>query len=233
MTSEDKADRYAFKPGRLSSHGRVLRAAASWPRTSRILEIGTASGYLGRELRALGFVHVVGVERDAACAAIARPHYSAQLVADLERDTLCEELGEFDVLICADVLEHLRDPLAQLRTLARRVKPSGLLVVSLPNAVNWVVRLSVLSGRFSYTDRGLLDRGHLRFFTRGTARALIEQAGFAVEQCDSTPIPIGLATAGWLPRPVARLAELAYYGVARCWPTLFAYQLVFVARKKP
>ena len=49
------AERYEFKPGRFSSHGRILRLAAEWPRTSRILEVGTASGYVGRELRALGF----------------------------------------------------------------------------------------------------------------------------------------------------------------------------------
>jgi hypothetical protein len=150
----------------------------------------------------------------------------------VEQNALGDELGAFDALICADVLEHLRDPLAQLRALAGRLKPSGLAIVSLPNAVNWTVRLSVLAGRFAYTDRGLLDQGHLRFFTRRTAAALIEEAGFVIERCDPTPIPIGLA-AGWLPEPMARAAETGYYAVALGWPSLFAYQLVFVARKKP
>ena len=232
MTSEANAGRYGFKPERLSSHGRILRLAEAWPRTHRILEIGTASGYLGRELQRRGFSHVVGVEGDLDVAAIAREHYQEHVVVDLERGTL-DGLGEFDVLICADVLEHLREPLVQLRTLARRLKPSGVVIVSLPNAVNWLVRLSVLSGRFTYTERGLFDRGHLRFFTRRTARAMIEEAGFVVERCDPTPLPMALATAGWLPAPVARVAEVVYYGAARCWMTMFAYQFVFLARNSP
>ena len=230
MTSENSAARYAFKPGRFSSHGRILGLADGWPRSARILEIGTASGYLGRELRRLGFMNVAGVECDPAAADEARAHYQSFAVADLEQLALPDEFQGFDVLICADVLEHLRDPPAQLRQLTRLLKPTARLVVSLPNVANLTVRLSLLAGRFTYRDRGLLDRTHLRFFTRRTARALIEDAGYVIERCEPTPIPIAFLLAGLAPATLARWAETAYVALALAWSALFAYQFVFVAR---
>jgi SAM-dependent methyltransferase len=230
LTSHTIPPHYQFKPGRFSSHGRILAAAKTWPRSHRILEIGTATGYLGRELGLLGFRELAGVESDAASAQVARDHYQWFAVADLERDVLPEVIQECDVLICADVLEHLRDPLAQLRTLLARVKPGASVVVSLPNVANWTVRLNLLAGRFSYTDRGLLDRSHLRFFTLRTARALIEDAGCRIERCDPTPIPLTLVLGPFAPSFLGQWAEAAYAALTLVWRTLFAYQFVFVAR---
>lgn len=230
MTSENSASPYELKPGRLSSHGRILRLAEEWPRTQRILEIGTASGYLGRELRRRGFTELVGLDDDSRSAERARSYYQQYFVLDLERERLPDHLGDFDVLICADVLEHVRNPLEQLRVLKRTLKPSGVLIVSLPNVANWTVRLSLLAGHFTYRDRGLLDRGHLRFFTYGTARALIEGAGFAIERCDPTPIPLAYVLQNTVGPGFARLAETAYFALTVSWKTLFAYQFVFVAK---
>jgi SAM-dependent methyltransferase len=230
LTSHTTPSHYQFKPGRFSSHGRILAAARTWPRSHRILEIGTATGYLGRELGLLGFRELAGVESDAASAQVAREHYRWFAVADLEHDVLPDDIRECDVLICADVLEHLRDPLAQLRTLLTRVKPGASVVVSLPNVAHWTVRLSLLAGRFSYTDRGLLDRSHLRFFTLRSARALIEEAGCRIERCDPTPIPLALVLAPFVPSFLAQWAEAAYTALTLLWRTLFAYQFVFVAR---
>jgi 2-polyprenyl-3-methyl-5-hydroxy-6-metoxy-1,4-benzoquinol methylase len=222
--------RYGFKPGRASSHGRILHLARDWPRDARILDVGTASGYIGRELRHLGFTNLVGVDRDVDCAAVARSNYHEFIVRDVEQQPLGDEIGDFDVVICADVLEHIVDPLTQLRHLARRLKPAGMAVVSLPNVANWTVRLTLLAGRFPYADRGILDRTHLRFFTRRSARQLIEKAGFAIERCDPTPLPIGLIGGGIVPAPIAQAGEALYATAARAWGNLLAYQFVFVAR---
>lgn len=230
MTSASDASAYEFKPGPLSSHGRILGIAGGWPRDARILEIGTASGYIGRELRARGFAHLIGVEIDPAAAAAARPFYERHEVRDIERDGLAG-LGEFDVVICADVLEHLRDPAGQLAAVVGLVRPGGVVVVSLPNAVNWIARLQVLAGRFEYADRGLFDRGHLRFFTRRTARRLMEQAGLSVERIVATPLPVELVIEGWLPAVAARGLERAYTALAAGWGTLLAYQFVLVGRR--
>jgi len=227
---ESRAERYAFKPGRLSSHGRILQLAARWPRTCRILDVGTAGGYLGRELRRLGFDDIVGVERDPQRSAEAAQWYREHYTADVERQSLPAHLTGFDVVICGDVLEHLREPRDLLLALKPLLKQDGRLVVSVPNVANWTVRLSLLGGRFTYADRGLLDRTHLRFYTQRTARQLLESAGFAVESCDPTPIPFEHALAGFVPASAARAIEAGYFLLAAAWKTMFAYQFVFVAR---
>jgi 2-polyprenyl-3-methyl-5-hydroxy-6-metoxy-1,4-benzoquinol methylase len=230
LTLDTDASRYAFKPGRFSSHGRILRLAAEWPRSYRILELGTASGYLGRELRDRGFTDLFGVEGDPVAADAARQYYRSLLIADLEHPAWPADFHDFDVLICADVLEHLRRPDIQLRHLTTLMRPGGLIVISLPNVANWMVRLSLLGGHFTYRDRGLLDRGHLRFFTYRTAQRLIQGAVGAIEQCDSTSIPLAYLLAPFVPAVLARAAERVYAAFAVTWKTLFAYQFVFVAR---
>jgi SAM-dependent methyltransferase len=99
----------------------------------------------------------------------------------------------FDAVICADVLEHLRDPWASVRRLARLLKPNGLLLSSIPNFRNHrALRSIVLQGDFQYADAGLLDRTHLRFFCRANARDLFEQAGLVVETVEENMGAYGL-----------------------------------------
>ncbi len=105
-----------------------------------------------------------------------------------------------------------------------------MLLVSIPNVANITVRLAVLAGRFPYSDRGLLDRTHLRFFTRRSALQLVEDCGFAVERVTATAMPVELAWSllGRFPlRPAVRALTVA---AARVWPTLFGYQFVIEAR---
>ena len=225
------ARRYEFKPGVRSSHGRILQLAQAWPRSSRIFEVGTASGYLGRELRACGFRRLVGLERDPAMAQEAQPHYEAVHVVDLERAASLEAFGEFDVIICADILEHVREPLEQLQRLSRLVRRGGQIVVSVPNAVNWTVRLMVLCGRFEYAERGLLDRDHVRFFTYRTFRRLIERAGLRVQRIYVTSLPLHHVLDGRAPRRLTEILERLYYALCMCWRSLFAYQFVVVAER--
>ena len=81
----------------------------------------------------------------------------------------------FTRIVMLDVLEHLADPERVLREAAEVLEPRGRIVVSLPNVANLSVRIGLLFGRFRYGDRGILDRGHLRFYTRRTARELVER----------------------------------------------------------
>lgn len=222
---------YHLKAGPLSSHGRLLQLAARWPKTSRILEVGTAGGYLGRALRELGLTRVVGCERDPHSAQAARPYYQAHYCLDLEQETDVGRLGPCDVLLCADLLEHLRDPLAQLRRLSALVQPPGIVVISVPNVANWYIRLMVLRGRFDYADRGIMDRTHIRFFTSATLRRLVEDAGLSVERVYATPLPITYVLDGRVPGWVATGMERAYYTMSLCWRQLFAYQFVLVATR--
>src|SRR5205823_7166679 len=111
--------------------------------------------------------------------------------------------GGFDAIVCADVLEHLRDPAAALAAVRHALAPDGEVVISIPNVAHLWVRLSLLAGRFDYAERGILDRTHLRFFTRRTLLALLARAGLAVDELRVTPVPLPLVVprrlhGGWL-----------------------------------
>ncbi|HEU4657343.1 MAG TPA: methionine biosynthesis protein MetW [Capillimicrobium sp.] len=195
--------------GLSSSHRLVIELV---PPGSRVLDVGCAEGYLAAELVARG-CEVVGIEPDARAAAAARARGIEVLELDVETVPLAA--ARFDVVVFADVLEHLRDPVAVLR----RARAAGRAVVSLPNIAPWTGRRALLQGRFPREDFGLFDRTHLRFFTRETARELAHEAGFRVvaERFADAPLP--------LESRVPALRRLRPLALRRA-PELFALQTV-------
>jgi 2-polyprenyl-3-methyl-5-hydroxy-6-metoxy-1,4-benzoquinol methylase len=169
----------------------------------------------------------VGVEEDPSSAP--EPGvYDRWIRAPI--DSLGEWDRAFDAIVCADVLEHLAEPERVLSSVREWIAPGGVLLVSLPNVANAAVRLSLLAGRFAYTEKGILDRTHLRFFTRKSGRNLIEGAGFQVLRVRATPVPAELAIPA-LGRPPLRGASRGLAAAAaRTWPTLFGYQFLYEAR---
>ena len=137
----------------------------------------------------------------------------------------------FDVVVCADVLEHLDDPAAVLARVRRWLSPRGVLFVSLPNVANVAIRLALLAGRFEYAEAGILDRTHLRFFTRRSARRLVENAGFRIRRLHPTPIPAELAIPVLRRAPLRAPARALFSAAASVWPTLFGYQFVIEAER--
>lgn len=147
----------------------------------RILEIGCGTGEFGAAIKRRGDVEIVGVELVEASAALARRHLDQVITADIQSQDIDLPAQSFDCLVCNDVLEHLVDPWSVLARLRHFVKPDGWLVTSIPNVRHHkVVRRLLWPGEWRYEDKGVLDRTHLRFFTRASARALVEGAGFAV-----------------------------------------------------
>lgn len=187
-----------------------------------MLDVGCASGYLAEQLATRGNV-VTGVERDPIAADVARRWCEKVLVGDIETMPLPFPEGSFDVVVCGDVLEHLSEPALLLQRLRPVLVPGGRLLVSTPNVANWSMRLALLGGRWRYRERGILDRTHLRFFTRATLVELLERTGFDVVEVDFTvPVPL----VGFVP------VERAARAVGRLRPTLFAYQFVAVAVRR-
>lgn len=204
------------------------------PPGSAVLDAGCATGYLAAELRARG-CRVVGAERDPDAAAASRAHCEDVVVGDLEDPSVRARLPrDRDVVVAADVLEHLRDPEDALRFLAGLLAPGGRVVVSLPNVAVWHARRALARGRFPYSDHGVFDRTHLRFFTRAGAHALATAAGLRVVDeafaPDALPGEAPMRRAGLAgsreepPRWLAGLREAA----ARRRPELFALQFVMV-----
>ena len=188
----------------------------------RIFEGGVSSGYLSRRFVESGRI-VDGAELDPNAARQAMEICDQVWVGDLEQLDL-RALGRYKALLFGDVLEHLVDPVSVLRQMREHLKPSGVLVVSIPNIANWSMRLRLLAGLFNYTERGILDRTHLRFYTKRTAIRMIEDGGFAVTRVQAS-VPVPLLTAA----PLSWLA----YRVGNLWPSLFAYTFVITAVSNP
>lgn len=200
-----------------------VRAVAAHGRAPVVLDIGCWNGTLGRVLIRDCGATVDGIERDPAQAAQARAQgYRRVDVADLDRDTLPPADGApYDFLLFGDVLEHLVQPERVLAGLVPRLKPGGRVLVSLPNIAFAANRLTHLLGRWDYKDYGILDRTHLRFFTKKTMAAFVESAGLRVTQVEGY---VGLHQYPWIVREPLRF-------LGRVWPSLFAIQIVLTAEK--
>lgn len=166
---------------------------------SRVLEFGCATGYMSQALRDRLGATVVGVELNAEAAQLAAVHLDRLLVGDAEELDLEAELGgeEFDAILFADVLEHLRDPGAVLKRVRPLVSEGGVVIASIPNVAHASVRLALLGGSFRYREQGLLDEGHLRFFTREGVQDLFESSGYLIThwlrrrlEIEETEIPV-------------------------------------------
>jgi SAM-dependent methyltransferase len=148
------------------------------PDCRRVLEVGCGTGELGRLLKGRG-CYVAGLELVAEAADEARRHLDHVVTGDVEADGLPFPPNSFDVVIFADVLEHLIDPWRVLREAAGLLTANGCVIASIPNVQHLDVLGGLVRGRWDYRDHGLLDRGHLRFFTLCGIRQLFEQAGLA------------------------------------------------------
>jgi SAM-dependent methyltransferase len=137
--------------------------------------------------------------------------------------------GYFDRVVCADILEHLRNPIHLLSEVRQIMAPDASLVASLPNSGNLYFRLNVLLGRFPQHDKGLFDRTHVHFFMWDGWVDLFREAGFSIDSVKPTGIPVGLAVPH-APGIAIRLTEALSYWMARLWKRLFAYQFIVVAR---
>lgn len=146
----------------------------------RILDLGCGDGSLAAALCEQGAV-VLGVDVDSSSVDQARRVLSEAHVVDLDEPGAIRRLGQFDAVICADILEHLRDPWRALDEVSATLRPGGSVVLSIPNVQHATVALDLLfRGRWEYTPQGLLDITHLRFFTERSARALIAGANLMI-----------------------------------------------------
>lgn len=188
---------------------------------ARLLDVGAAGGYVSALARDRRGARVLAVDRHPGACAESRGRGIETLEGDVIEMIESGELarrGPFDQIMLADVLEHLADPDAPLRALAGMLEPAGSVVVSLPNVAYLRTRLRLARGDWTYEDTGILDRTHLRFFTRATARHMLAEAGFRIVK----EIPIGPASYA-LGRPGV--------GITRLRPQLLASQFVFRAER--
>lgn len=220
---------------------------------ARILDVGCGCAANARELRSRHpGVRITGVEPNARAAELAR-----QACDEVFHGTMDEWRGQappssrFDGVVLSDIVEHVADPIAFVRTLAgTEALRDATWVMSVPNYAVWYNRASTALGRQSYGWQGLWDRTHLRFFTRRTARELLEYCGLAIVDEACTP-SLTQSTAPVLRKLFERnvergdhlaLTETRAYRfyrewfepaetrLCRLWPELLAFQVVLAAR---
>jgi len=168
----------------------------------KILDVGCGEGILGKRLLEKGVKEVVGVEIEQAVCEKTRENLSMVICGDIEEIDLPFEERYFDCIVFADILEHLKDPLSVIKKLKKHLKDSGVVVASIPNVRYYQVINMLVDGHWTYGDYGILDRTHLRFFTKKEILALFKNAGFEITTitgnvdpkyytvCNSTPAEI-------------------------------------------
>ena len=184
------------------------------PKGLRILDVGCASGAMGAAMLEQGATEVYGIEPQYGPAQIAKARLSRVFEGSVEQAMASSWLEQqqfarkFDCVTCADVLEHLVDPWSVLRSLVQCLRPGGAVVVSIPNVAHHSVLLPLLARReWQYEDAGVLDRTHLRFFTRKSALRMLAEAGLGLVYERPVCLPLPEPKDDFLARVAAELCD--------------------------
>jgi 2-polyprenyl-3-methyl-5-hydroxy-6-metoxy-1,4-benzoquinol methylase len=229
MTIANGAYPYVEKKQPWSSHWFIRQFMAGFKPGTRVLDIGAASGILGQSLAGSGFV-LTGLEPDSNWAGRARPYYQHFWQGTVEAAPQ-ELLANHDVVILGDILEHLSNPESVMERLTG-LQPGGcVFIVSVPNIANLYIRINLLIGRFEYQDRGILDRTHLRLFTRKTILKLLKSFNLEILDTRVTPVPLALINPVFDNPVVGHPLYKGLYYMTKLAPTLLGYQFVIKTQK--
>ncbi len=219
----------------------------------RVLDAGCGFATTSERIQQLGN-EVTGIEESAVACEVAAKRLAHVVQADLQHADLGD--AQFDVLIFADVLEHVPWPVGVLKKYLRWLAPGGSVIVSLPNVGLWSVRVAHLFGRWEYEETGVLDRTHLRFFTRRTAKWLLGECGLTPVTTTYNPgivrplVPLAkkllappsseakaqAPDALLKSRPYQLYLKTAYpieRVVSSLWPGMLAFQMIYEAKRVP
>ena len=213
----------------------------------RVLDVGCGFATTSARIQQLGN-EVTGIDYSPEVEQIAAQRLSRVVHGDVLDAELSDE--QFDVIIFADVLEHLPWPVSALKRYLPWLAPGGSVIISLPNVGLWSVRFAHLLGRWEYDETGVLDRTHLRFFTRRSAKWLISEAGLQIVRTTYNPgllrpfVPLAKKFVREDPNaaPDALMKSAPYRvylktfyplerAVASLWPGMLAFQMIFEAKR--
>jgi len=220
----DRDIHYTLKRSRTGSHAQIIWAIAEG---STVLDLGCSNGLLARPLLEKN-VRVTGVDAEPGerLSKDLAEYYQCDLDLPLELP-----YGRvFDYVVCADVIEHLRNRGQLLRSARRYLKADGKLIISTPNIALWFYRLSLAVGRFEYGPRGILDETHVHLYTGSTFRREVERAGFTVLRQRVTSLPFEVVFESTGRSRFVRSLEFVYHQLACFWPSMFAYQHILEAQ---
>jgi methionine biosynthesis protein MetW len=213
-----------FSPENLDPQNIDRLAIEQVPPGSTVLDIGCATGFMGEYLIKEKDCRVIGADIRKDELKIAKKKFTSEVFADIEQPKNIEkvlkknEMNKFDVILATSTIEHLKNPEKFLQICKKLLKSKGRLIISTPNIAHWSIRISLLKGKFDYSEYGILDNTHLHFFTNHTFRQLFTDNGYKVEKLFIDPV------GGGYPR-ISRM-------LSKIFPNLFAYQMLAIAEKK-
>lgn len=234
-TDAGKYDFVVDPSNRNSTYGLICERV---PAEAAVLDIGCSSGNLGLALERLRGCRVLGIDIDRDAVAVARSRGIEAVVADLTHQPVAEVLGErrFDVIILADVLEHLVDPSAILAPVGSLLNPGGRILCSFPNITHLDVQVMLAQDEWRTQPTGILDETHLRFFTVASFTELAFACGYDVAAVDRVTLPLlGTEVLDYGQRlslgeaAVAALAAISHQGN----PNSDVYQYLFELHRAP
>ncbi len=195
MSTIDRYD-YAFDPDGEDWAARLLRRVPS--EAGSVLELGPGPGAMTRVLLARGY-RVTVVENDPEALKVLQTLGVEVISANLDGADWLDALAgrRFDVVLACDVLEHLRTPEDVLRRLSDCVAPMGRLVISVPNIAYAGVVAAMRHGIFDYSDKGQLDRTHVRFFTKRSLEKVLLECGWAPRMWEANRLPVECSELAW------------------------------------
>lgn len=177
----------------------------------KVLDVGCAKGHVGLKIRAMGN-YVVGVDVSEPAIMEAAKVLDRTVAFDLEGGW--PELGtRFDLAILPEVLEHVFDPVEVLKKVSASLNDGGKIIITTPNILLWTNRIKLLFGKFEYTDQGLMDFGHIRFFTYKYLKEVLRKSGFKITEENHIIFPGKLTV------------------ILKWWPGLCASQFIIKAKK--
>ena len=148
--------------------------------SQKVLDVGCGAGELGFALKKRQRTEVHGVELVFSAAESAKSYLDKVWNSAIE-DVLPDLPGDYyDCIVVADILEHLIDPWAVLTILKSKLSSDGKIIASIPNIQNWKIISDLIQGEWNYRNEGILDRTHLRFFTRKSVEELFWRAGLHI-----------------------------------------------------
>lgn len=219
---------YPVKESSYSSHYYLRKWVGS---QQKVLDVGCGEGFQAEDVAKFGSA-VTGIDL------VADPKKRSSMV-QYEQADLSQGLKEvsgrlrekgFDKILLMDIIEHLPRPEQILRECRTMLSPKGQVIVSLPNVANITVRLALLFGRFEYTERGILDRTHLRFFTRKSARRMMRECGYEIVRETMTVMPLELALGVSARNPLMRAVTAVNAMATKLFPGLLGYQCMYAIR---
>ncbi len=147
----------------------------------KVLDVGCSNGAFGAEIKRISGSEVWGIEPMERFGLLAKEKLDTVFISSVESAIQQLPEGHFDVIYFNDVLEHLLDPYSVLEKMKSKLSPNGKVISSIPNIRYFRTFFKILfNGEWDYTDEGILDRTHVRFFTQKSIRKMYENAGYQV-----------------------------------------------------